>query len=49
MSGRRVRERTELTFENTVSKILEEGRVKSIRPPGGNEEIDDSGRDERCM
>ena len=25
-----------LTFENTISKILEEGYVKSMRTPGGH-------------
>ena len=29
--GKRDRERPRLTFENTVSKILEEGHVKSTR------------------
>ena len=33
-------------LENTVSKILEEGHVKSI-PEGMYEEADDSGRGER--
>ena len=31
VSGKRGRERPRLTFENTVSKILEEGHVKSMR------------------
>ena len=30
MSGKSGREKPRLTFENTVSKILEEGHVKSI-------------------
>ena len=30
VSGKRCRGRPRLTFENTVSKILEEGHVKSI-------------------
>ena len=34
VSGKRHRGRPRLTFENTVSKILEEGHVKSMRPPG---------------
>ena len=33
VSGKRGRGRPRLTFENTVSKILEEGHVKSIRTP----------------
>ena len=33
VSGKRDRRRPRLTFENTVSKILEEGHVKSIRTP----------------
>ena len=32
-SGKRGRGRPQLTFENTVSKILEEGHVKLIRTP----------------
>ena len=36
VSGKRGRGRPRLTFENTVSKILEEGHVKSIRTPGGH-------------
>ena len=35
VSGRRGRRRSRLTVENTVSKILEEGHVKSMKPPGG--------------
>ena len=31
VSGNRDRRRPRLTFENTVSKILEEGHVKSMR------------------
>ena len=31
VSGKRGRGRPRLTFENTVSKILEEGHVKSTR------------------
>ena len=31
MSGKRGRGRPRLTFDNTVSKILEEGHVKSMR------------------
>ena len=44
--GKRGRWRPQLTFENTVSQILEAGQVKSIRTPG---EVDDSGRGERHM
>ena len=33
VSGKRDRGRPRLTFENTVSKILEEGHVKSMRTP----------------
>ena len=33
VSGKRSRGRPRLTFENTVSKILEEGHVKSTRTP----------------
>ena len=33
VSGKRSRGRPRLTFENTVSKILEEGHVKSMRNP----------------
>ena len=33
VSGEKDRGRTRLTFENTVSKILEEGHVKSMRTP----------------
>ena len=33
VSGKRGRGRPRLTFENTVSKILEEGHVKSTRTP----------------
>ena len=33
VSGRRGRGRPRLTFENTVSKILEDGHVKSMRTP----------------
>ena len=33
MSGKGGRGRPRLTFENTVSKILEEGHVKSMRTP----------------
>ena len=33
MSGKRDRGRPRSTFENTVSKILEEGHVKSMRTP----------------
>ena len=38
-----------MTFENTVSKMLEEGHVKSMRTPpvGMYEDVDDSGRGER--
>ena len=36
VSGKRGRGRPRLTFENTVSKILEEGQVKSLRTPGGH-------------
>ena len=37
VSGKRGRRRSRLTFENTVSKILEEGHVKSMRMmPGGH-------------
>ena len=35
VSGKRCRGRPRLTFENTVSKILEEGHVKSMRTPRG--------------
>ena len=31
VSGKRDRRRPRLTFENTISKILEEGHVKSMR------------------
>ena len=34
LSGKRGRGRPRLTFENTVSKILEEGDVTSMRTPG---------------
>ena len=49
VSGKRDRERPRLIFENTVSKILEEGHVKSMRTPrrAGYEEVDDSGRGEK--
>ena len=33
VSGKRVRGRPWLTFENTISKILEEGYVKSMGTP----------------
>ena len=33
VSSKRGRERPRLTFENTVSKILAEGHVKSMRNP----------------
>ena len=33
VSGKRGNERPRLTFENTVSKIVEEGHVKSMRIP----------------
>ena len=33
VSGKSGRGRPRLTFENTVSKILEEGHVKSMRTP----------------
>ena len=33
VSGKRGRGRPQLIFENTVSKILEEGQVKSTRTP----------------
>ena len=33
VSGKRSRGRPRLTFENTVSKILEEGHVKNMRTP----------------
>ena len=33
VSGKKCRGRSRLTFENTVSKILEEGHVKSMRRP----------------
>ena len=46
-SGKRGRVRPRLTFENTVSEILEEGHVKSMRTPRRACEIDDSGRGER--
>ena len=36
VSGKRGRRRPRLTFENTVSKILEESHVKSIRTNGGH-------------
>ena len=36
LSGKRGRGRPRLTFEYTVSKILEEGHVKSMRTPGGH-------------
>ena len=51
VSGKRDRGRPRLTFENTVSKILEEGHVKSTRipPEGMYEEVDDSRRGERGM
>ena len=51
VSGKRGRGRPRLTFENTVSKILEEGQVKSMKTPpeGMYEEVDDSGRGERGM
>ena len=47
MSGKRGRGRPQLTFENTVSRILEEGYVKSMRIPWMYEQVDDSGRGER--
>ena len=51
VSGKRGRERSRLTFKNTVSKILEEGHVKRMRnhPKGMYEEVDDSGRGEKGM
>ena len=36
VSDIRSRGRPRLTFENTVSKILGEGHVKSMRAPGGH-------------
>ena len=33
VSGKRGRRRSRLTFENTVSKILEQGHVKNMRTP----------------
>ena len=33
VSGKRDKGRSRLTFENTVSKILEEGHIKSMRTP----------------
>ena len=33
VSGQRGRGRPRLTFKNTISKILEEGHVKSMRTP----------------
>ena len=36
VSGMRGRRRSRLTCENTVSKILEEDHVKSMRTPGGH-------------
>ena len=38
VSGKRDRGRPRLTFENTVSKILEEGHVKSMRTPWRHED-----------
>ena len=51
MSGKRGKGRSQLTFENTVSKILEDVHIKSMRisPEGMYEDVDDSGRDERDM
>ena len=43
MSGKRDRARPRLTFENTISKIVEKSHVRSMRSAGGvYEEIDDS-------
>ena len=33
VSGKRGRRRPQVTFENTVSKLLEEGHVQSMRTP----------------
>ena len=51
VSGKRGKERSRLTFKNTVSKILEEGHVKRMRnlPKGMYEEVDDSGPGEKGM
>ena len=51
VSGKRRRGRPRSTFENTESKILEEGHVKSVRIPRRFicKEVDDSGRGERGM
>ena len=53
VNGKRDRGESRLTFENTVSKILDDGHVKSMTspPPSGSmcEEVDDSGRGARGM
>ena len=50
MSGKRGRGRPHLTFENTVSKILEEGHVISMRTLRRTcEEVSDTGRGERKL
>ena len=46
VSGKRGRGKPRLTFEKTVSMILEKGYVKSMRM---YEEVDDSGLGERGM
>ena len=47
VSGKRDRGRPRLTFENTVSKILEGHVISMSSPEGKCEEVDDSGRGER--
>ena len=50
MSSKRGRGRPRLTFEDTVSKILDEGHVKLMNCSKGlHEEVDDSGWGERGM
>ena len=48
LSGKRGRGRPQLTFETSISKILEESHVDDP-PEGMYEEVDDNGRGERCM
>ena len=47
--GKRGRRRPRLTFESTVSKILEKDKKHEDPPEGMYEEVDDSGRGERGM
>ena len=50
VGGKGGRGRPRLTFESTVSKVLEKSHIKSMRNSRGMyEEVDDSGRGGRGM